>query len=448
MSIRSRRDSLRKSSIGIDSIRKSVSNLSEGLVSVGRQSSELLKQTRKTNLFKSKLISQDAEFFKRRRENALRKQREDELEATSITGVTKRQGNIIQKSTRGFLGRILDFVGVLILGWALLNLPKIIAAFQKLFGLIKRVVSVFTGFIEGMKNFFVSLGTGIDDIVSRFSRFDFREDDKNIRETIDEAEANLTKLNKDFAESVQTFARDKDIASAEQVAKDIGVTESSEFKMSDKEIRELAQNAAEDSPVEEIEGRFDGGEVNPERAPYLVGENPDGTINDTTELFSPEQSGTIIPNDELVENIEGTSTVDDDLIAANTEVESDENIEGINTMDDDDMQLEKELEGFGETPTKSGESSVMASSMPQGSSEPLQSKSIVEPEKLIPMMPVKTKLNNLKGPKKSRTTFIVNNQNQTSTAQIPTMVKKSVKKFVAFNNSKQTLLDFQSVFLK
>ena len=133
MSIRARRDSLRKSSIGVDSIRKSVTSLSEGLVSIGRQSGELLKQTRKTNLFKSRLIRQDGEFFKRRRENVLRRQREDELEASSVSGVTKRQGNIIQKSTKGFLGRVLDFVGTLIIGWALLNLPKIISAFQKLF---------------------------------------------------------------------------------------------------------------------------------------------------------------------------------------------------------------------------------------------------------------------------------------------------------------------------
>ena len=137
MSISDRRDSLRKSSIGIESIRKSLVSLREGLVAVGRNSRELLKETRKTNQYKQKLIRQDAEFFKRRRENALRKQREDELEASTITGVTKRQGSLVQKSTRGFLGRILDFIGILLLGWAITNLPKIIAAFQKLFGLIQ-----------------------------------------------------------------------------------------------------------------------------------------------------------------------------------------------------------------------------------------------------------------------------------------------------------------------
>ena len=104
MSIADRRNSLRKSSLGIDRIRKSITSLSLGLEAIGSKSRDLLKQTRDTNEFKRKLIRQDGEFFKRRRENALRKQREDELEASTITGVTKRQRSLVQKSTRGFLG--------------------------------------------------------------------------------------------------------------------------------------------------------------------------------------------------------------------------------------------------------------------------------------------------------------------------------------------------------
>ena len=74
MSIADRRNSLRKSSIGVDSIRKSVTSLGEGLTVIGNKSSELLKQTRLTNQFKSKLIRQDGEFFRKRREGVLRKQ--------------------------------------------------------------------------------------------------------------------------------------------------------------------------------------------------------------------------------------------------------------------------------------------------------------------------------------------------------------------------------------
>ena len=324
MSIRLRRTSLRKSSIGIDLIRKSITNLSEGLVSIGKQSSELLKETRKSNLFKSKLISQDAEFFKRRRENVLRKQREDELEASSVTGVTKRQGSLIQKSTKGFLGRVLDFIGTLIIGWALLNLPKIIAAFQKLFGLINRVVGVFTGFIDGMKNFFESIGTGLDNFFSIFNKFNFLEDDKKIKDTFDETQSNLVKLNKEFAESINSFVMDKDIQSAGDVAQKLGLDEDGGTdKLEEQDLEPIGNEEAQDvtvieeteineNEVEQDDRRNIGGPVEAGQ-PVVVGDAA-GIDSRSAELFVPNVDGRIVSNNEL-EDIttgdDGANEIDD-----------------------------------------------------------------------------------------------------------------------------------------
>tara|TARA_B100001989_G_scaffold181007_1_gene131386 strand:+ start:3217 stop:4542 length:1326 start_codon:yes stop_codon:yes gene_type:complete len=325
MSIKLRRTSLRKSSIGIDLIRKSITNLSEGLVSIGKQSSELLKETRKSNLFKSKLISQDAEFFKRRRENVLRKQREDELEASSVTGVTKRQGSLIQKSTKGFLGRVLDFIGTLIIGWALLNLPKIIAAFQKLFGLINRVVGVFTGFIDGMKNFLESIGTGLDNFFSIFNKFNFLEDDKKIKDTFDETQNNLVKLNKEFAESINSFVMDKDIQSAGDVAEKLGLDEDGEGtdKLEEQDLEPIGNEEAQDvtvteeTEINEIEVEQDdrrniGGPVEAGQ-PVVVGDAA-GIDSRSAELFVPDVDGRIVSNNEL-EDIatgdDGANEIDD-----------------------------------------------------------------------------------------------------------------------------------------
>ena len=55
MSVEESRNSLRKSSINLDSIRKSITKLNEGLTAIGNNSREILKQTRKTNQLKSKL---------------------------------------------------------------------------------------------------------------------------------------------------------------------------------------------------------------------------------------------------------------------------------------------------------------------------------------------------------------------------------------------------------
>jgi hypothetical protein len=91
--------------------------------------------------------------------------------------------------------------------------------------LIKRVVGVLGGFIEGMKNFLVGIGTGISNFLDIFRRFNFSEDDKNIRDTLEQSTNNLTKLNKDFVESAQQFANDPDINSAGEVAEQIGAVD-------------------------------------------------------------------------------------------------------------------------------------------------------------------------------------------------------------------------------
>ena len=123
--------------------------------------SDIVKTTNKNNIFSRKLISKDNEFFSRRREAVRRRQREDELEASSVSGVTKRQGNIVSRSTKGFLGRILDFLGIVIIGWFNNTLPKIIEKIKGFINLIRKVVGVLTGFVEGIGDFLTSFGMGV-----------------------------------------------------------------------------------------------------------------------------------------------------------------------------------------------------------------------------------------------------------------------------------------------
>ena len=98
MSIRRRRESLLKSSISINTIRDSAVNFTDGLSKSNTTARNIAQKTNENNNFKRRLIGKDNEFFRRRRENVRRKDREDELESASITGITKKEGNIIQRS--------------------------------------------------------------------------------------------------------------------------------------------------------------------------------------------------------------------------------------------------------------------------------------------------------------------------------------------------------------
>ena len=198
MSIRSRRNSLLKSSISINSIKDSVTSFTKGLSKSRDIASNIIKQTRESNNFKQTLIGKDNEFFRKRRENVRRKQREDELESSTVSGVTKKQGNVVTRSTKGFLGRILDFFGIILIGWFVTNLPKILESLSGLINIIRKTIGVLTGYIGGIKDFIVGFGRGIAEAFAKLPKVDlFAMRSKNT-EQLESADTNLRRLNRDL----------------------------------------------------------------------------------------------------------------------------------------------------------------------------------------------------------------------------------------------------------
>ena len=205
MSIRARRQSLLKSSISINSIRESVAAFNKGLQQAKKNAAEIVKNTKESNIFKRTLIARDNTFFRKRQENIRRKDREDEIEAVSLSGAVKRRGTILAKSTRGFLGRMLDFVGILLIGWALINLPRIIKGLRGLINLIRKVTGILGSFINTIKDIVVGIGSIITDAISKFPTFDFEKNKRGIEENLDKASGGLFKLDQQLVQSGNDF---------------------------------------------------------------------------------------------------------------------------------------------------------------------------------------------------------------------------------------------------
>ena len=205
MSLQARRNSLFKSSISIKSIGDSVQKFSKSLRGARKNADESIKTIRQSNIFKKGLIRNDDLYFRKRQENIKRKDREDELEASSVQGAPKTQGNILTKSTRGFLGRMLDFVGILLIGWAIQNLPRIISGIN---GLIKRISSV-TGilslFVEGIQFVLGGIGTLLQNALSSLLRFDFLTQQKEIEDGLENANTSLTQARQELNTAASDF---------------------------------------------------------------------------------------------------------------------------------------------------------------------------------------------------------------------------------------------------
>ena len=162
-----------RSSINVKNINKSLSGLNKSLLRARESARSVRTTITQSTRDKRKSFSASISAFKKRREAARRREREDIVEASSVKGAISRSSSAVVNSTRGFLGRILDFLGTILVGWALTNLPGIIKAAQDLIERMKKYFEILNNFRMGLQNFLISFGDMVSEVTAGLSRFDF-----------------------------------------------------------------------------------------------------------------------------------------------------------------------------------------------------------------------------------------------------------------------------------
>lgn len=169
------------SSLNLKSINKSVNSLGESVRKAQSSSATISKSLLESNRDKRKSLALGSSLFRKRREATLRREREDILEAGKVTGIVRRTGKVVMNSTKGFLGRILDYVGTLLVGWAILNLPKIIKLATNLTERMQKYFRILQDFVGGVSNFFLGLPQRFGEILTSITNFGF----DNLKTTFD-----------------------------------------------------------------------------------------------------------------------------------------------------------------------------------------------------------------------------------------------------------------------
>lgn len=156
----------------------------------------LLKKTK----VKRESIARNYILSQRRQESERRKNREDIIEASSIGGVFKRQAKAIASSTKGFLGRIMDFLGTLLVGWLMYNLPSIITMAQELIARIQRLYTIVTGFFNNTVKIFRGFGNVLGAIGKNILTFDFTDSNKRVENAMKDLNTNFDDMQSQFDE--------------------------------------------------------------------------------------------------------------------------------------------------------------------------------------------------------------------------------------------------------
>ena len=178
---------------GIKSVKDSFSGLRKNS---GNLNNVLLKKTK----VKKELLSRNSILSQRRQEDERRKNKEDLLEASTIGGVVKRQAKAVASSAKGFLGRIMDFLGTLLVGWLLTNLPSIITMAQELIARIQRLYTIVTGFFNNTIKMFRGFGNLLGAVGKNILTFDFTDSKGRVESSLKDLGGTFEDMQSQFDE--------------------------------------------------------------------------------------------------------------------------------------------------------------------------------------------------------------------------------------------------------
>lgn len=209
-----------KPNINIKNLTAQQKSIKKEVKNVDVVSTKIKSSLFRRNKFKKESISRLKFLQNKRNQQTLRQEREDVIESSGISGATRRVKNIVTESGRGFLGRILDFIGTLLVGWLLNNLPTILTMAKELIARIRRMFSLLTEFVQNLTSTFFNFGQLLGAVYKNVSSFDFFDTSGRVSDALTELQKNFDAMGAQFDEGVKltTTSLGEGIESGEDAA--------------------------------------------------------------------------------------------------------------------------------------------------------------------------------------------------------------------------------------
>ena len=141
----------------------------------------------------------------------------------SVCAISSNAFRTITGSTKGFLGRVMDFVGTILVGWLVTNLPTIIKNARKLIARIQKATSYLNDWFNGIGEFFGSFNQELNATtksITGASLFEISPEKRLFDENAKKVETGLNRVNADYNKFAETF---KNFDIVEEIKKILGI---------------------------------------------------------------------------------------------------------------------------------------------------------------------------------------------------------------------------------
>ena len=289
-----------RSNLNLDSIKRSLSGLSESIKTAKTNSDQISESVTKRNAAKRESLSMSSKLFARRRDNMRRRDKEDLIEAGGVMGAFKARGRAVRNKTKGFLGRILDFLATVLIGWTVLNLPKIIKLAEGVMKRLKKFFDVVEGFATSTIDFFTGLGVRFSEMQELVSKFDFVNVKNQIEKFMRKVQDAFTKITLTTIRDVRNFLDKSD----KQLADELGIGDLYD---------QLIENNGEDGSEDSGDGSGDDTQQDDEESNADTDLDKEKLIMDGIEMLKQQQGGKLTDKQQKLLDEENYKELDKEL---------------------------------------------------------------------------------------------------------------------------------------
>lgn len=209
-----------RSSITTSNIKKSLSGLETGIKNSQKISNSVSQSLSKRNEQKRQAISVRSTLFLKRREAVRRRDQEDIVEAGSVFGGVRRAQRVVMNSTKGFMGRILDYIGTLLVGWAVINLPTIISMAKQLGTRIQKLTGILATFMTDTKDFMLGFGQLLGGVFQNVVSFDFTDSQGRLTSGLNEMKQAFQRMEDSIYEGIVLLTKPIDFGIPDDLGQD------------------------------------------------------------------------------------------------------------------------------------------------------------------------------------------------------------------------------------
>ena len=168
-------ESLRKSSINIQNISKTLSDTKKSTSSVNESVDNISRIVATNTRVKRELFARSDILSSRREEASKRQELEDRIESTRVSTSPQAGLSFSSRSEKGPLGRLLGFLGFITAGWIVENLPRWIFMGKEFISRIYSFGRSMYGMVNSMQVIIKSFGQTLGYSLNAIVRLDFDE---------------------------------------------------------------------------------------------------------------------------------------------------------------------------------------------------------------------------------------------------------------------------------